>query len=201
MLLGLGPALRLLSGLRLIRPGAHRRDFARLYRLPDRRLRGLRGLRLYGLLLSRGRRGFLRLNLRRFLRSLGRPGFLFRLGDFRALRVLGEILVKILHLVMLGEVFKHNIELIFRQRGHMLFGFPAIFLKRVDDFLIRNVQILRNFMYPIFNHHRLNPSYFSLTSRGFLLQRGNFLCKTGVVHRNYPGPLSQGHAQLIHAGL
>ena len=81
-----------------------------------------------------------------------------RRGDRFLLRLLlfrsgGEIGVEILHLMLLGEVFKHQIQFVLLQRGHALLGRVHVLTQQLDHFLAGRSKILGNLAYAVFNHH------------------------------------------------
>ena len=65
----------------------------------------------------------------------------------------GEIGVKIFHLVRLGEVLEHQVQLLFLQRGHAFFRRVHILSQQLDHFLAGRSKILGNLAYAVFNHH------------------------------------------------
>lgn len=52
----------------------------------------------------------------------------------------GEIGVKIFHLVRLGEVLEHQVQLLFLQRGHCFFRCVHILSQQLDHFLAGQLQ-------------------------------------------------------------
>ena len=70
----------------------------------------------------------------------------------------GEIGVKIFHLVRLGEVLEHQVQLLFLQRGHAFFRRVHILSQQLDHFLAGRSKILGNLAYAVFNHHMAESS-------------------------------------------
>ena len=136
-------------------------------------LRVLRGAIVFPVVRTGGLLGggsFLRRGLRR--RSLLRGRFLCGglVGGFRLLRR-GSGLRLLLHRhrhlrlaagskvivqagggVALGEALEHDVKLLLGEGRHVLLRLPAVFLQRVKDLLVRDVQILGDLVDSVFNH-------------------------------------------------
>ena len=82
--------------------------------------------------------------------------FLFFLFYLRLL-LGGEILVQAVHLIFLGKMLKHQIELFFCQGGHMLFGFPKIPFQQIDNILILHIEVLCHLVQSVFHIHVIHP--------------------------------------------
>ncbi len=102
--------------------------------------------------------------IRLALRFCGLCGGLFgsglrgRFGFGRLLRRLvtrSEIGVEILHLVFLGKVLEHDVELAFGQRRHRLFGFVGVFFEQIGDVLVCNTKVLGHLSDSVFVCHHL----------------------------------------------